>query len=473
MEITAMRVSIRILAFSLVVLSSTAFAHRPTMSDGTASDADHAIEFQDVQISRVVYHEVTEQAPRVWITFEIDQPQTLFLQIGVPVMDDLRDYRPALALIGPGLPDLRLPFEFPRDLGGLVIDTRDVDKPRNFYEPFTKTRSWILSEKDVLLPEAGRYYVVAYDPDEEPGKLWAATGRKEVWNSSDLLNISKVITQVRQFHEDEKMTDATMKPVEQRVVFGFDDRDSRGEWTSVNDDVMGGVSEGGLSITEKGVLEFTGVVSLENNGGFASIRSRPDKHDLSECDGLLLRVRGDGHRYACNIRTDRPVASGSYRQPFETKTNEWQEIALPFRDFVATSHGQIMRDAPDLDIEKIRSFGFTISDKQAGPFKLEVDWVKAVKMPSESIVETDSAKVGCATCVFHMKGVEGCKLAVEIDSRHYLVEGSDIDDHGDAHAADGLCNTARSAEVKGKILGGRFVAEECHVLPLRVDVDKG
>jgi monofunctional biosynthetic peptidoglycan transglycosylase len=278
---------------------------------------------------------------------------------------------------------------------------------------------------------------------------------------------------VRQFHEDEKMTDATMKPVEQRVVFGFDDRDSRGEWTSVNDDVMGGVSEGGLSITEKGVLEFTGVVSLENNGGFASIRSRPDKHDLSECDGLLLRVRGDGHRYACNIRTDRPVASGSYRQPFETKTNEWQEIALPFRDFVATSHGQIMRDAPDLDIEKIRSFGFTISDKQAGPFKLEVDWVKAVKMPSESIVETDSAKVGCATCVFHMKGVEGCKLAVEIDSRHYLVEGSDIDDHGDAHAADGLCNTARSAEVKGKILGGRFVAEECHVLPLRVDVDKG
>ncbi|MHC4828544.1 MAG: CIA30 family protein [Planctomycetota bacterium] len=458
MEITAMRVSIRILAFSLVVLSSTAFAHRPTMSDGAASDADHAIEFQDVQISRVVYHEVTEQAPRVWITFEIDQPQTLFLQIGVPVLDRLRDYRPALALIGPGLPDLRLPFESPGGLGGVVIDTRDIERPRDFYEPFTKTRSWILREKDVLLPEAGRYYVVAYEPDEQPGKLWAATGRKEVWNSSDILNMSKIMTQVRRFHEVAKVSDATVKPVEQRVLFGFDGRDSNNEWTSVNDDVMGGVSEGS-------VLEFKGVVSLENNGGFASIRSRPDTHDLSDCGGLLLRVRGDGHRYACNIRTDFPIAAGSYRQSFETNKNEWQEIALPFRDFVAASFGRVMRDAPDLNIGRIRSFGFTISDKQAGPFKLEVDWIKAIKMPSESIVDTDSAKAGCATCIFHMKGVEGCKLAVEIDGRHYLVEGSDIDDHGDAHAADGLCNTARSVKVKGKISGGRFVAEEFRVLP--------
>ena len=84
------------------------------MSDGSAVDADHAIELQDMQISRVVYHEVTKQAPQVWITFEVDQPQELFLQIGVPVLDRLRKYRPALALLGPGLPDVRLPFEFLR-----------------------------------------------------------------------------------------------------------------------------------------------------------------------------------------------------------------------------------------------------------------------------------------------------------------------------------------------------------------------
>jgi hypothetical protein len=248
------------------------------------------------------------------------------------------------------------------------------------------------------------------------------------------------------------------------VIFDFDTRDSSGEWTSVNDDVTGGISQGSLRISDQGTLEFRGVVSLENNGGFASIRSRPAKHDLSDFEGLLMRVRGDGHRYACNLRTDFEIMAGSYQQRFETKKDEWQEIALPFCDFVATSFGQVMRDAPKLNTEKIRSFGFTISDKQAGQFKLEVDWIKAVKKPSEIVVGTQDAKAGCTTCVFHMPGVEGCKLAVEIDGKRYLVQGSDINDHGDAHAPDGLCNTARRASVKGKIAGDRFIAQEFRVL---------
>ena len=435
------------------------------MSDGTAVNADHAIEFQDVQISRVVYHKVTKQAPRVWITFEVDQPQELFLQIGVPVLDRLREYRPALALIGPGLPKVRLPFEFQSSLGGLVLNTRDIDKPREFYEPFTGTRSWILMERDVKLPGAGRYYVVAYDPGGRPGKLWAALGRKEVWEAKDMLKMPKIITEVRQFHEVAAAADAALKSGKQRVIFDFDARDSSREWTSVNDDVMGGVSKGGFRITDEGILEFTGVVSLENNGGFASIRSRPGKHDLSECEVLLVRVRGDGQQYACNIRTDFAIMAGSYQQPFATKKGEWQEIALEIHDFVPTSFGQLMRDAPELDTGNIRSFGFTISDKQAGPFNLEVDWIRAIKKSSEPVVETYSAKAGCATCVFHMKGVEGCKLAVEIEGRHYLVQGSDIDDHGNAHAPDGLCNIARRAKVKGRILDNRLVADEFRLPP--------
>ena len=64
-----------------------------------------------------------------------------------------------------------------------------------------------------------------------------------------------------------------------------------------------------------------------------------------------------------------------------------------------------------------------------------------------------------------MKGVEGCKLAAEIDGRRYPVQGSDIDDHGDAHASDGLCNTARRAQAKGIISGDRFLAEAFRLLP--------
>jgi hypothetical protein len=64
-----------------------------------------------------------------------------------------------------------------------------------------------------------------------------------------------------------------------------------------------------------------------------------------------------------------------------------------------------------------------------------------------------------------MKGVKGCKLAVEIEGRHYLVQDSDIDDHGDAHAPDGLCNTIRRAKVQGSISENRFVADEFRLLP--------
>ena len=100
--------------------------------------------------------------------------------------------------------------------------------------------------------------------------------------------------------------------------------------------------------------------------------------------------------------------AGSYRLNFDTKANVWQEIPLPFAAFEATSFGRVISSVSPMNPAKIRSVGFTISDKQEGPFKLEVDWIRAVKKSSESVVETDSAKAGCATCIFHMKGVEGC-----------------------------------------------------------------
>jgi NADH dehydrogenase [ubiquinone] 1 alpha subcomplex assembly factor 1 len=373
-----------------MTICGNAYAHRPTMSDGSASQPAKAIEFKDVQISRVVYHEVTPQAPRVWITFEVSQPQKLRLQLGVPLIDRLRDYRPALALVGAGLPKVELPFELPGDSGGRVFDTRD-SAPRTFHEPFTGTSSWILSEQDVELPAAGRYYVVAHDPSGNPGKLWVALGTKEDWGPKDFLELPRIIAEVRGFHELTATKDPTSKPDRFRVICDFDTPASSGEWTAVNDNVMGGVSEGQHRITGGGTLEFTGTLSLENNGGFASIRSRPAGTNLAEFDGLLIRVRGDGKRYAFNLQTDVPIRAGSYRLNFETKASEWREIPLAFADFQATSFGEVIRDVPSLDPAKIRSFGLTISDKQAGPFKLEVDWIRAARFPAKAGVSTATA----------------------------------------------------------------------------------
>jgi monofunctional biosynthetic peptidoglycan transglycosylase len=161
------------------------------------------------------------------------------------------------------------------------------------------------------------------------------------------------------------------------AVFTFDGGSDERRWSAVNDGVMGGLSQGRPEITSDGMLRFSGNVSLENNGGFSSIRSASVERDLSAYDGVLIRVRGDGKRYAMNIRTDVQFRAGSYRVKFDTKADKWLDIFLPFSDFRATSFGVELRDAPPLDPRKIRSFGFLISDKQAGPFKLDVDWIKA------------------------------------------------------------------------------------------------
>jgi len=74
--------------------------------------------------------------------------------------------------------------------------------------------------------------------------------------------------------------------------------------------------------------------------------------------------------------------------------------------------------------------------------------------------------VGCATCILKMEGVTGCKLAVSSNGKPYLVSGIGIDDLGDAHAADGLCNAERKGMVEGRVEGDRFIATRIDLSPL-------
>ena len=85
--------------------------------------------------------------------------------------------------------------------------------------------------------------------------------------------------------------------------------------------------------------------------------------------------------------------------------------------------------------------------------------------PEERSLESRVVEAGCATCIFHMEGVEGCPLAVRIENKSYLVVGSDIDAHGDAHAANGMCKTARSARTRGRIEGDKFAATSLALRP--------
>ena len=100
-----------------------------------------------------------------------------------------------------------------------------------------------------------------------------------------------------------------------QVLFSSDKPKSSGRWIAVNDGVMGGVSKGGVRFADDGVLVFSGTLSLENRGGFASIRSVQEPVDLSGNEGLAIRVCGDGRRYWLTVKTDRWIMAGSSPSP--------------------------------------------------------------------------------------------------------------------------------------------------------------
>ena len=162
---------------------------------------------------------------------------------------------------------------------------------------------------------------------------------------------------------------------EDRILFKFDDPEAAKPWQTVNDGVMGGRSVGRFKINEDKKMEFFGTLSLENNGGFASARARGAKLAIETGDVIVARVRGDGREYNFNLYAQRDLGGYSYRQSFKTKKDEWIEVSLPVDKFVATWRGRVFPNEK-LDPSKVTGLGILLGDKMAGPFKLEVDWIK-------------------------------------------------------------------------------------------------
>lgn len=166
----------------------------------------------------------------------------------------------------------------------------------------------------------------------------------------------------------------TPTPEAALTLFDFTQPDAGQRWSVVNDGVMGGVSGSQFQIDEN-IAVFAGFVSLENNGGFASIRSQPELQDLSAHTGIVVRVKGDGKRYQFRLRTSSTLNRIAYTVGFDTQTDVWQTVRLPFADFIPTSFGVVLTDVPAIDPRDIASFGVLISDKQEGEFRLEIDWI--------------------------------------------------------------------------------------------------
>jgi NADH dehydrogenase [ubiquinone] 1 alpha subcomplex assembly factor 1 len=163
-----------------------------------------------------------------------------------------------------------------------------------------------------------------------------------------------------------------------KIIYDFTKEQDFEEWQVINDTVMGGISQSRMEKCGKGLVCFTGTVSLKNNGGFCSASSRPARtYDLSNFEGIKIRLKGDGKRYKATLKNDTSFSGFVYQFEFKTEAGKWIDIIAPFNKFIPVFRGVIQDSADKFDNGKIKTFGFIIADKQAGEFRLEVDNIMA------------------------------------------------------------------------------------------------
>lgn len=144
-------------------------------------------------------------------------------------------------------------------------------------------------------------------------------------------------------------------------------------WMIVNDTVMGGRSQANLSLVEgEGeVFRFDGLLSLENNGGFASIRAVFPRKYFANSEHICIRVRGDGRKYQLRLRGGRQLDGIAFAQTFNTEPGKWLNYSFKVSEFVPTFRGRTLRNVRDIMSEEIRQVTFMIADKSEGEFQLD------------------------------------------------------------------------------------------------------
>ncbi|WP_225913811.1 CIA30 family protein [Leptolyngbya ohadii] len=160
-------------------------------------------------------------------------------------------------------------------------------------------------------------------------------------------------------------------------------------WGALDDVVMGGVSQSGIRLNGN-FAEFSGQVSTANSGGFASVRTRnlEPPIDLSEYDGIELRLKGDGNRYKFMLRGETNWDGVAHCASFDTVRDRWITVRFPFASLIPVFRARTLENVP-LKPDRIRAFQLMLSKFeydgalnphfQPGFFQLQVESISAYK----------------------------------------------------------------------------------------------
>lgn len=154
------------------------------------------------------------------------------------------------------------------------------------------------------------------------------------------------------------------------LIFDFSKNSNVQNWRIVDDVVMGGVSSGSFKLSPEGHGLFEGRVSLENNGGFSSVRYGFEKISIGANSKVVIKLKGDGKSYELRIKDDSSTRY-SYVAPFAT-SGEWQEIMVPLSAMYPSFRGRKL-DIPNFSHRQIEEVVFLIGNKKNEEFRLLID----------------------------------------------------------------------------------------------------
>jgi hypothetical protein len=158
--------------------------------------------------------------------------------------------------------------------------------------------------------------------------------------------------------------------IEPMILFSFHSESDVSVWDIENDTVMGGRSESALELTEAGTGLFSGTVSLDNNGGFASMQYPFPVRAIAGYTEAKIRLRGDGKRYLLLVESEER-ARHYYVGGFQT-SGEWETITVALRDMEPVWRGDRL-DQPNFAAESIAQIRIMIANQTRESFAVEID----------------------------------------------------------------------------------------------------
>jgi len=147
-------------------------------------------------------------------------------------------------------------------------------------------------------------------------------------------------------------------------------------WRTVNDDVMGGISESNITHQTQG-LRFSGKISKEFGGGFASAHRRLSANLLANTKGLVLSAKGDQREYQLRVKCSTDAQSPSWRVCFFANEHNAEQV-FPWAAFRPVFRGKRLRHTKALNPDGIVQIGLMLNDGQAGDFELHLSRLAAL-----------------------------------------------------------------------------------------------